>query len=366
MTVANRVTRLFSETVFELPLSPDYVRHWGMPEAVRELIQNALDSESPFEWELTPTHLRIISRFSRLDARTLLLGSTSKSEQADKIGSFGEGYKIALLVLTRNKYDIVVHNNDVIWRPEFRHSKKFDSDVLCIVQEPADVRCDGLVFNIGGLAEGDMERIRACCLQMQDNIGEIAETPKGRILLERPGELYVGGLFICKTDLQFGYDVKPNEIRLERDRQTVSGFDLRWMTKEMWFGTDRHDQIAKLIEAGCPDLEYANFGTPAIIKEACYRHFVTKNPGKVLANSQEQLDAFVKRGMQVVITTSGAYHSIVSSHSGYSTRYAVAERTPETMMVQWLSNNSKYMTRKAIDNFVFLIKHARSKKWRNG
>lgn len=84
--------RIRSES-YELPLSRDNVRHWGLKEAVRELIQNALDSESPFEYAFAQGQLFITSRFARLEARTLVLGSTSKSDRDDAIGSFGEGYK---------------------------------------------------------------------------------------------------------------------------------------------------------------------------------------------------------------------------------------------------------------------------------
>ena len=52
----------------------------------------------------------------------MVLGSTSKAGRADDVGSFGEGYKIALLVLTRNGYDVKVLNGNKQWVPEFRHS----------------------------------------------------------------------------------------------------------------------------------------------------------------------------------------------------------------------------------------------------
>lgn len=41
---------------YELPLARDYVRHWGVTEAVRELLQNMLDSESPNEFSIVGHH----------------------------------------------------------------------------------------------------------------------------------------------------------------------------------------------------------------------------------------------------------------------------------------------------------------------
>ena len=58
---------------------------------------------------------------------------TSKADNKDSIGSFGEGYKIALLVLKRLNYDVTVFNNEFIWKPEFRFHKGFEAETLCIV-----------------------------------------------------------------------------------------------------------------------------------------------------------------------------------------------------------------------------------------
>ena len=79
------------DKVYELPISIDYVQHWGMAEAIREIIQNALDSESPFAYTLEDNTLTISSSHARLEPTSLLLGSTTKADNKEAIGSFGEG-----------------------------------------------------------------------------------------------------------------------------------------------------------------------------------------------------------------------------------------------------------------------------------
>jgi hypothetical protein len=160
-----------SSKVFELSLSKDYVSHWGMVQAVRELIQNALDSDSPFEYEFEETEegercLRLISRFTTLPPSTLLLGTTSKAGADDKIGSFGEGYKIAMLVLTRLGHEVQFKNGDRLWRPKFRYSKKYETEVLVIEAFPLQHN-RGLTVEVHGLSEDDERDIRASCLKMQ-------------------------------------------------------------------------------------------------------------------------------------------------------------------------------------------------------
>lgn len=347
---------------YELPIAKTYVRHWGMAEAVRELLQNAIDSDSPFEYEFGTDTLTIRSRHSRLSASTLLLGQTSKAESADTIGSFGEGYKIALLVLTREGYPVTVHNGDRTWRPVFRQSRQFGAEVLCIDDEAAARAREGLEFEIGGLSPGDMATIADGCLQMQATVGEVHETRYGRILRNRPGRLYVGGLFVCETELQFGYDMKPEHLRLERDRQTVSSFDLQFLTKNMWFETERWEEIARMIGDGVKDMEYAEYGSPELVKEACYRAFRDKHPGAVIAKDQDELDALVKRGMTNVIVSS-AYYPFVSKAKAYTAEVVVPVTPPVDVLRKWLAANRREMRGAAIEAFrKELISQAES--WR--
>lgn len=341
---------MFFRKSYELPISKDYVRHWGMAEAVRELLQNAIDSDSPFEWEWRADSLIIRSKNSRLLASTLLLGNTSKAESGDKIGSFGEGYKIALLVLTRLGYPVKVHNGDRLWTPCFRMSRQFEAEVLCILDDPAEVRRQGLEVEIGGLSPADMAQIADSCLHMQATVGEVHTTRYGRILRERPGRLYVGGLFVCETDLKFGYDAKPEHLTLERDRQTVSNFDLQWLTKEMWFETERWEEIAQMIGDGVKDLEHAQYSSPEIVKDACYRAFRAKHPGAVIAKDQEELDKLVRNGMTNVIVHR-EWAPLVSQTAHYRTEVVIPVTPPVDVLRQWLAANRKKMLGASIEAF---------------
>lgn len=355
------------ERVYELPISMDYVRHWGMLEAVREIIQNALDSESPFEWEIDKEKLIIRSKFARLEPSSLLLGTTSKADSKDAIGSFGEGYKIALLVLTRLNYEVTVYNNESVWKPEFRDSKKFNASTLCVISNNSSDNRKGVTFEIDGMSENDIREIKESCLHMQKDIGQVKHTNKGLILLDKPNMLYVGGLFICKTALDYGYDIKPEYIKLERDRQTVSNFDLKLVTKDMWFDVEDQTMIVELMEKNCPDLEYAEYGTPEIIKEACYRHFKKKHPNSVIVNSQKEMEDLVKSGMErVIISRSSSYISAITSSSGYSESGETVKKSLSIAydLERWLENNKKHMRRSAIMNFKALID--KSVNWKRG
>ena len=109
---------IIMSTCFELPLTPNCVRDWYFGMAVRELIQNGLDQQSvdakslfSVDYDPDTQKLKFTNARSRLKVNTLLLGRSSKSNDEDTVGQFGEGYKIAALVLNRLGKTFTIYNN---------------------------------------------------------------------------------------------------------------------------------------------------------------------------------------------------------------------------------------------------------------
>lgn len=352
---------------YELPLARNYVQRWGVTEAVREILQNAIDSESAFEHTLAGGNLVVRSRKSVLSPTSLLLGSTSKAADDEKIGSFGEGYKIALLVLLRNGYQVVVRNGDRVWIPEFNFSHAFGADVLCIRDEPAASFHEGVAFEIGGLSTSDADAILRSCLLMQPAITDAIETSRGRILPSHGGKLYVGGLFITTTTLNYGYDMKPQCVKLERDRQTVSDWDLAMQTTQMWLETQRWDQIAALMKADAKDVAYAEFwgGTAKeALADACHRLFQAAHAGKVVVKSQDEADELARRGVSrdgiAQVPSNSGYYAGIRASSGYKSSVAQVSIAPKPaeILQHWLDAQRAGLGEGAITSFEALIRDA--------
>lgn len=355
---------MFGNKVYELPLARDYVSRWGVVEAARELLQNAIDSPAPFEVQQSGSILSVTSRGSRLEPSTLVLGRTSKADDDNAIGQFGEGYKLALLVLAREGLNVQVLSGRTVWRPEFRVSSQFGIETLHIVESRGEELFDGVQFNIIGLSSDDQSAIKASCLMMQDAYPDTIQTPYGDILPNLPRKLYVGGLYVCDTSLHYGYDFRPGEIPLERDRQTVSDFDLKWKTKDVWLSTQKYELLADLIAKDIPDLENIKWSAPEILKEACYRQFVAANPGKVIAKDQKELEDFVRRGMTVYIGGSTQHFLVSTSKSYKESKEFVPEETPQERLARWYNENHKYMSR--LPSVAFKRLMADAEKWRIG
>lgn len=82
---------------YELTLTPNYVSDWNFNDALRELIQNGtdqevLDPDNEFQIDYSQKEkvLRLKNRKSVLKINTLLLGRSSKANNEDTVGQFGE------------------------------------------------------------------------------------------------------------------------------------------------------------------------------------------------------------------------------------------------------------------------------------
>lgn len=235
-------------TKYELSLSENYVSSWGLVEAVREIFQNALDQEIQYSdnkmfYEFGANHLSIGNKASRLNIESLLLGESSKKDDESTIGKFGEGYKLALLVLTRLGKKVKIYNYQAreVWEAKLRPSKKYNG-VRTLIIEVQDkyiwqrVPNNDLTYVIDGITFEEKQDIIRSNLRLQER-GEELKTRYGQILCdpEQKGRIYVNGLFVSTVDeMRYGYNFKPEHIELDRDRRMIAHFDLTWRTSEMW------------------------------------------------------------------------------------------------------------------------------------
>lgn len=347
-------------TTYTLPLSPAYVSNWGVAEACRELIQNALDSEAPFEWALGPDYLSIISRGVTLSARDLVLGNTSKAAAPDKIGSFGEGFKLALLVLAREGVDVMVHNGSVVWVPSFKHDPQWESDVLVIDQFAGPQR-DGLQFELRGLTPEQIEGVVGGCLAMQEPSKDDTVTPLGTVLRGHPGKLFVGGLFVSHIHTRYGYDIPPRCIDLERDRRTVSSFELLWAIKSVWAASERWEEVAQMMEEDAPDVSAFRYDTPEPLRDACLDLFLRRNPGCLPASDQDEVDELSARGAAGIRVVNPLFGGAARSSQAFLelTKDLQPPPSPQAVLEEWWERNKAEVPA----SFLELIEQ--SKQWRN-
>lgn len=115
-------------------ISPQYVKNWDIPQAIREIIQNTLDSKTEFKCKIQLSHSGgwglAADSGPGLETRHLALGISEKSESS--IGKFGEGLKLAFLVFCREGRIIEVRARDKLIMPHIRFDEGYGTEVLVL------------------------------------------------------------------------------------------------------------------------------------------------------------------------------------------------------------------------------------------
>lgn len=274
-----------------LSLSPDYVSKWGVWEAVRELLQNAIDTKDyQINADRDNFKLSIVSKGGLLEKSTLLLGNSSKRNDNSTIGTYGEGFKLALLVLLREGKKVHLKNGADIWHASFTQHPILDSKCLTINIEENVIENndDTVIFEIEGIGASEFEDIESKVLDKdfsKNALGEYKGSYYWDKLRSEKAKLYVGGLFVCELEdgYELSYNFAPNVLHLDRDRQQVSSFDLSWEATLLISKSDNPELLAELADMGAKDVSdyvdvssngYSSTSVSDKIKEASSRQFV--------------------------------------------------------------------------------------------
>ncbi len=276
-----------------LTISENYVTNWGIWEAMRELSQNALDhaentnTRISIGYHKNSMNFILSSKNTKLEINSLLLGSTSKELDEKQRGQFGEGYKLALIVLLRLGLKVVIYNGNEVWIPIFKYNKLFNSKVLTIQIKKRLSKPNDLNFVIQGLTAGFFKEIRdKLIINRQQSIGY--KTDYGNILTEEKykGQVFVGGIYVCtpNLDLEHGFDFNPSEVELGRDRGLMDSFNVRWLASKLWTSIHKPDtktteEISKLIHHGSSSVGFIGSSSyNNAIREQVAEDFYKNNP----------------------------------------------------------------------------------------
>lgn len=247
---------------YELPISLGYVESWGTREAIREILQNSIDANEigyykEINYDENTETLTITNRRAKLPISSLVLGGSSKREMENQIGHEGEGYKLALVVLLRKGYNVIILNSDKEWIPSFEFSEKFNSKILTIHSKSIE-DTNKVSFIIKGITPtvyNDLYKYFPC---IDDDFGETVECSTGAILLDErfKGKMFVGGLYIQDdNNFSYGYNFNSDAVTLDRDRKAINYHDLRALTAESFVTAENcHPKLFKAISNSVLDV----------------------------------------------------------------------------------------------------------------
>lgn len=229
-------------TRLPITLSAKYVRDWTGPwPPIRELLQNAEDARKKgYAMDIKFTHdvdgdgvLHIITEGITMGRDALILGNSTKADDPDLAGKFGEGMKLAWMCLLREGKIVTCKVGSEIWKPAMEYFADYDSEIMVVKISPATYE-NKIVVKVTGLSDKDWEAIKKRVLFLSPPKQKV-DTSQGVILLddELKGKLFVKGLYVGELpDARYGYDLFT--LELDRDRRVPSSYDINYKIAEIW------------------------------------------------------------------------------------------------------------------------------------
>jgi hypothetical protein len=225
------------------PISPDYVKSWTPVRALCELIANALDEDPQAQVSWSDGVLTIADAGPGIPEEGLVLGHSTKT--AEQIGQFGEGKKLAALVLARSPEIGQVRCETVGYgftpSVERRHllgglvpSRSAQGAELLVYHLYRTGRARGTVFTVAcsrELADEAIGRFRALA-----EPGYQPPAAPGQCVLDgTPGRVWIGGVLVTvMPDLLASYDLPLDAKGLQnRDRTVIEAGALRTAVRAM-------------------------------------------------------------------------------------------------------------------------------------
>jgi hypothetical protein len=334
---------------------------------MRELFQNAVDQEvtvpgNTMFWEYHEEieSFHIGNKLSILEPKSLLLGASTKADDSNTIGKFGEGYKVATLVLLRLGKKVTFYNYGAkeVWRARFSKSRKYGAEILVFEVDKkfpwAAVPNNNLTIVVEGITLEESLEIGETNLHMQEAYGYWS-SPKGKILTDEDlkGKMFVNGLYICtEEEFGYGYDFKPDAIKLDRDRKLIANFDLKYTTAQMWVGFDADgddwdeeaiEAASQLLRDDMPDtqlLEYtiANLRGPkySAVSAMSGKAFKDEYGDKAVpVTSNDELNKVPSTHKAIMV--SSAYSKAIKASPDYEEPELIKVATLQERLEEWLS-----------------------------
>jgi hypothetical protein len=210
---------------------------WGVADATREVIANALDEQALTDTEEVEIyeddegrwHIRDYGRGLRHEHLTQNEDEEKLNNPDKVIGKFGVGLKDALATFYRNEVDVTIHSKHETITVEKAPKADFeDIETLHGLIYPPEQDIEGTDVVLDGITEAQIDQAKSNFLRFTDD--EILEETKfGEVYVSPAGEdsrIYVTGLKVAtEENFLFSYNITKTtkQVRdaLNRERSNV-------------------------------------------------------------------------------------------------------------------------------------------------
>lgn len=206
----------------------EYLKHWGIQEALREVYQNFFDFGN-YTQIVEETHdpefvtVKLTNHYQPTGLEFLRIGNSMK-DNPKSIGKYGEGLKMAFLIFLRSDLYSCIKTTRFTISPEWT-TDNFIGEVLSIYVEENDFESDVFEFTFTCRKE-DFDFFNENIISPDDIL---FSNFYGEIVAKEIGNIYSGNLFVANVkNLTHAYNVNPEFLKLDRDRQTPQSWDVNF------------------------------------------------------------------------------------------------------------------------------------------
>ena len=331
--------------ILDFNMSAEYCSDWGYLEALREVAQNALDLDCEAIYKIHKLHVVVTTVNTEIPLNCFTLGVSQKSDGA--IGKYGEGLKLAMMILTRLKTNPVILTGYSKISGQFRPNEITGEDTFCLVFEELEEHSNNTVFMCDML-----DSYKSEIQKKLTPFGSFLGKPEHFDVVGEGGDIYVNGLFVCRdSELTHSYNFAPDSIELNRDRNMVDGVSTALAIGYGNYGEPK--QIFDLLINEAKDVSMLEYYMPTRMKSKIKNIFIYTY-GDV---------PIVKTGQKVGGLSFGYSAYNVFKDSGISTTPTPPDpNTPFNLLTAFCADNKRFMRRDEQNNFEKLLH--RSKGWR--
>lgn len=248
------------------PISLRYRKEWSEWEAIRELVQNILDTNSEFKIFQENGDTVLVDRGGGLKVRHLLLGVSEKS--ADSRGKYGEGLKLALIVLIRLGYSVTIQSGSL----EIRTSQAKIAEETCLklTYEEVPHMLNGTRVTIHGYSGSLFEERFATHPKIKEKV--VFKNSYLGDIIDIPSVLFVKDIYVTALgNSAFSYNLR--NVSLSESRNISNEFETHNSIGLLWTYVNKQDMLERLLDAIANDKYEAR----------CSYAYKSDHPDKVLA-----------------------------------------------------------------------------------
>lgn len=229
-----------------LTIEASYCSNWTIRDALREIIQNALDTKTEVDIVDNKGFWEIRDRGTGVKVSDFLLGRSSKQSDDETIGQFGEGLKIGCLVLARNDRKVIVTANGKRIDFSFPYDETWGSKLLALdISEAKEI--GGTVVAIQ-CSDKEIEEAQNLFLKFnpQPVLDTVTSAGKSEIL-KYPGVVYVNGLAVTEINSLFGYNMHDKSL-VNRDRSAIGFSEIKIQVGRILAGLSNINVMSRIIK----------------------------------------------------------------------------------------------------------------------